>query len=62
MAVFAGIRNNGTTAIKLDDIVDVDVDIDSKMIFLSKSTSSIPLIIQSQEPLYAGKMIDLLTQ
>jgi hypothetical protein len=56
------VADNGTTAVKLGDIVDVDVDIDSKMIFLSKSTSSKPLIIQSQEPLYAGKIIDLLTQ
>ncbi|MBW2063333.1 MAG: DUF4236 domain-containing protein [Deltaproteobacteria bacterium] len=52
---------DGTTSIKLSDIVDLDVDLDNKMIIISKGSSSIPTFIQSQEPLYAGKIIDLLT-
>jgi len=50
----------GTTSVKMSDIVDVDVDIDEKIVILSKATSSVPTIIQVDEPLYCGKIIDLL--
>lgn len=52
----------GATAVKLSDVLDVDVDLDNRMIILSKSTSSQPVLLQTKEPLYAGRMIDLLTQ
>jgi Protein of unknown function (DUF4236) len=49
----------GTTAVKLADILDVEVDIDNKFILLSKGTSSTPTIIQTEEALLCGKIIDL---
>lgn len=52
--------NEGTTAIKMADILDVEVDIDNKFIFLSKGTSSTPTIIQTEEALLCGKVIDII--
>lgn len=52
----------GTTAVKMTDILDVEVDIDNKFILLSKGTSSTPTIIQTEEALFCGKVIDLIRQ
>ena len=56
------IVNEGTTSVKLQDILDVDVDLDNKMIIISKGTSSTPTFIETARPLYTGKIIDILIQ
>lgn len=50
-----------TTRINLKDILDIDVDLDNSMIVLSKRTTSTPTFLQTDEPLYSAKIIDLLT-
>jgi hypothetical protein len=47
---------------RINDIVDVDIDFDNETIVLSISTSSVPVFIQSYEPLYAGRIIYLQSQ
>jgi len=55
------VADEGTTAIKIDDILDIDVDLDTDMIVISKESSSKPVFLQTQEPLYCGKIINLLS-
>jgi len=52
----------GTTTVKMADILDVEVDIDNKFILLSKSASSTPTIIQTENALLCGKVIDLVRE
>ena len=52
--------NDGTTAIKVADILDIDVDIDRRFIIISKGSSATPTIIQTEEALYCGKVIDII--
>ncbi|GAB6146787.1 DUF4236 domain-containing protein [Desulfocicer niacini] len=54
--------SEGVTAVKLKDILDIDVDLDNSMIVVSKDGSSIPVFVQTNEPIYSAKMIDLLVQ
>lgn len=54
--------SEGVTTVQLKDILDIDVDSDNSMIVLSKEGSSIPVFIQTNEPIYSAKMIDLLVQ
>lgn len=54
------IIDEGTTSVKYSDIADVEIDLDNKTLLISKSTSSIPVIIQTDRPFYIGKVIDLL--
>lgn len=49
----------GTTAIKIADILDIDVDIDNKFMIISKGTSATPTIIQTEEALLCGKIINI---
>jgi hypothetical protein len=51
----------GTSTLKLSDVIDVDVNIDEKHILVSKNTSSRPFILETKEPFYCGKIIDLLS-
>lgn len=53
--------DQGTTAVKLSEILDVDVDLDKSLIVVSKGSSSRPVLIQTAEPLYCGRVIDLLS-
>lgn len=50
----------GTTSINIADILDIDVDIDNKFILISKGSSANPIIIQTEEALFCGKIIDIL--
>lgn len=50
----------GTTSIDIKDILDVDVDIDNKFIILSKGSSEASTIIQTEEALFCGKIIDII--
>ncbi len=54
--------NEGVTKLNLKDILDIDVDLDNSMIVFSRENSSLPVFIESYEPMYLGKMIDLLIQ
>ena len=54
--------DEGTTAIRLSDVLEVDVDLDNKLIVISKQSSSIPIFIETKESLYCGRIIDLLSQ
>jgi hypothetical protein len=54
------IVGDGTTTVSLKDILDIDVDLDNSMIVISKTNSSTPIFIQTGEPLYSAKIIDLL--
>ena len=56
------IVDQGKTSVKISDVVDVDVDLDTKTIIITKESSSKPVLIQCDEPLYAGRIIDLLAQ
>ena len=49
----------GTTTIKIADILDIDVDIDNKFMIISKGTSATPTIIQTEEALLCGKIINI---
>jgi hypothetical protein len=51
---------DGTTSINISDILDIDVDIDNKVLHVSKGTTVTPTIIQTEEVLYCGKIIDIL--
>lgn len=51
---------DGTTSINISDILDIDVDLDNKVLYISKGTSVTPTIIQTEEILYCGKIIDIL--
>lgn len=53
--------SDGTTNVNVKDILDVDVDLDNSTIVISKGTVSAPTIIETKEPLYTAKIIDLLT-
>ena len=53
--------DNGTTAIQAKNVVDIDVDLDKSYIIISKDNSSNPVIIECDEPLYAGRIIDLVS-
>lgn len=50
----------GTTAIRLSDIADISADIDLGMLEISKTSSSRPVYIRNFEPIFTGKVIDLL--
>lgn len=50
----------GTTSINIADILDIDVDIDNKFILISKGKSATPTIIQTEEALFCGKIIDII--
>jgi hypothetical protein len=52
--------NEGTTSVDISDILDVDVDIDDNFILISKGKSDTPTIIQTDEALYCGKIIDII--
>ena len=54
--------SEGVTTVKLKDILDIDVDLDNSMIVISKEGSSIPVFIETTEPIFSAKMIDLLVQ
>ncbi len=53
--------DNGTSTVKLNDIEDVEVDLDRKLLFISKVTSGKPVIIGFESPVYLGRMLDILT-
>ena len=55
------IVNEGTSKVDLESILDIDVDLDNSMIVISKDSSSTPTFIKCEEPLYAAKIIDLLS-
>jgi|GEM_PF-1375788 len=50
----------GTTNLRFSDIADLEVDIDERIIEVSKATSERPIIIQTATPFYVGKLVDLL--
>jgi len=50
----------GTTSINIADILDIDVDIDNNFILISKGKSATPTIIQTEEALFCGKIIDII--
>lgn len=52
--------NEGTTSVNINDILDIDVDIDNKSILISKGKSETPTIIQTEEALFCGKIIDII--
>jgi hypothetical protein len=52
--------SDGTTSVDISDILDVDVDIDNNFIIISKGKSDTPTIIQTDEALYCGKIIDII--
>lgn len=56
------ITDEGSTNIRFSDIADVDIDIDNTMIQISKSTSSKPVSLEVDRPVYIGRMIDLLSK
>ena len=51
---------DGTTSIYISDVLDIDVDLDNKVLHISKGTSVTPTIIQTEEILFCGKIIDIL--
>lgn len=51
----------GTSTLKLSDILDIDVNVDERFIIASKNTSSRPFILETKEPFYCGRIIDLLS-
>jgi hypothetical protein len=55
------IVNDGSSTVNLKEVLDVDVDLDKQMIIISKSNSSTPVFIQTENAIYTGKIIDLLT-
>ena len=52
--------DQGTTSIRYNDIADVEYDIDTGLITISKSTSSRPLFLKTDHPIYTARAIDLL--
>lgn len=52
--------SEGTDTVEMNEILDIDVDLDEGMIVISKETSTEPVLLQSHEPIYAGRIIDLL--
>jgi hypothetical protein len=52
----------GTTSIRYADIADLDVDIDDRMIEISKATSARPTFLKVDAPIYTGRVIDLLME
>ncbi len=50
----------GTTNIRYTDIADLDVDIDEGIIEISKTTSSQPVFLKTDAPIYTARLIDLL--
>jgi uncharacterized protein DUF4236 len=51
---------DGTTTIRYTDIDDLDVDIDSGFIEISKRTSGRPIFLETAALIYTGRVIDLL--
>lgn len=52
--------DKGTTSIPYDDIADVEYDIDLGLITISKSTSSRPVFLGTESPIWTARAIDLL--
>jgi hypothetical protein len=55
------VTGDGITAISLPDVKDLDVDIDDAVIQISKYSSGRSVYIRNSEPIYAGKIIELLS-
>jgi hypothetical protein len=51
----------GTTTVKMDDILDVDVDLDSKVIVVSKGSADQPTFFQTKDAIVAGRIIDMIS-
>ncbi len=54
--------DRGTTSVRYGNLADVDYDIDLDLIVISKSTSSRPLFLRTESPIYTVRAIDLLAQ
>lgn len=54
------IIDNGISTIKLEDIEDIEVDLDRKFLFVSKTTSGKPVIIGFESPVCLGRILDIL--
>jgi hypothetical protein len=46
--------------VAISDILDIDVDIDNNVILISKGKSDNPTIIQTDEALCCGRIIDII--
>ncbi len=51
----------GTTTVKMDDILDVDVDLDNKVIIISKGSADQPTFFKTEDAIVAGKIIDIIS-
>ena len=56
------VQDSGKTNIKLADVEDIEVDIDSGFIFLDKKTSGRPSIVGCDHPICVGKILELAKQ
>ncbi len=54
--------DRGTTSVRYGNLADVDYDIDLDLIVISKSTSSRPVFLRTESPIYTARVIDLLAQ
>jgi hypothetical protein len=54
------VSDDGKTTVRLSDIDDIDADIDRQMLFIDKTTSGRPTVIGTEEPIYLGRMMELL--
>lgn len=54
------VEDSGTTALKLEEIEDLEVDLDQGYIFVSKSSSGRPTVISSTGPVELARMLELL--
>ncbi len=52
--------DRGTTSVRYNNLADVDYDLDLDLIVVSKSTSSRPVFLRTDSPIYTARAIDLL--
>lgn len=52
----------GTTQIKINDILDISVDIYWPMIIITKQNAQTPIFIETQRPVYTAKILQLIIQ
>lgn len=52
----------GSTEVRYSEIGDIEVDLDTRLVCISKTTSSRPVYLEVAEPLYVGAMLNVLNE
>jgi len=56
------VSGEGSTVVRYSEIADVEVDMERKLICVTKTTSGRPVYLETAEPIYAGRIIDLASE